>query len=320
MLRRTQLLHVLAALGAAVSAAVSVSRPALAQEGPGQKPRNVLLYVADDLGRDMAGCYGNPVVKTPGLDRLAAEGVRFTHAYCTTASCSASRSVILSGLHNHANGQYGHQHAVHHFASFPTVQSLPVLLAEAGYRTASIGKFHVAPEEVYHFQQYFKGNAPAQMAGNCRAFITESDRQPFFLYFCTSEPHRPFRREGSRPVDPKDVIVPPYLPDTAECREELAQYYGSIERGDRGLVRLIEILKETGRWDNTLVVFLSDNGAPFPGAKTTLYDPGMHLPCVVRDPWAKQRGVISDAMVTWADVAPTILDFAGATPKDYAFH
>ena len=101
------------------------------------KRPNIILIVADDHGRGDLGCYGNPVIKTPNIDRLAAEGVRFTNAFCTTASCSASRSVILSGLYNHYNGQYGHQHAYHHFISFDYVRSLPVLLSQGGYRTAA---------------------------------------------------------------------------------------------------------------------------------------------------------------------------------------
>lgn len=282
--------------------------------------KNVILYVVDDQGSTDAGCYGNPVIKTPGLDTLAAAGTRFTHGFCTTASCSASRSVILSGLHNHANGQYGHAHSYHHFISFPNIKSLPVLLADAGYRTASVGKYHVAPEEAYHFDEYLKGGSPAAMAENSRPLIADDGAKPFFLYFCTTEPHRPFRREGSDTFGPADVIVPPYLPDTPECREELAKYYGSVQRADSGLVRLIEILKETGHWDDTLVIYVSDNGIAFPGAKTTLYDPGMRLPCVARNPEISARGVVTDAMITWADLTPTILDFAGATPKNVKFH
>lgn len=301
--------------------AVSLAAPKLlfAGEKPARKP-NVVLYVVDDHGTDDAGCYGNPVIKTPGLDMLAREGTRFTHAFCTTASCSASRSVILTGLHNHAIGQYGHQHGYNHFVSFPNIKSLPVLLENAGYRTACAGKYHVAPESVYHFQRYIKGSSPVRMAQTSKAFITADDNQPFFLYFCTTEPHRPFRREGSDPVDPADVIVPPYLPDTPQCREELAQYYGSVQRADKGLVRLIEILKETGRWEDTLIIYISDNGIAFPGAKTTLYEPGMRLPCVVRNPFAKKKGVVTDVMVTWADITPTILDFAGAFPEKPQFH
>ncbi|MCP4641700.1 MAG: sulfatase [bacterium] len=293
---------------------------AFAQAARAQGKRNVLLYVVDDQGSDDAGCYGNPVIRTPGLDLLASEGTRFTNGFCTSASCSASRSVILSGLHNHANGQYGHQHSYHHFSAFPKVRSLPVLMGEAGYRTACVGKYHVAPNDVFKFQTMMKRKDPPKMAEDSRAFIADSDDRPFFLYFCTTEPHRNFNRKGSDPVDPDDVIVPPYLPDIPECREELAQYYGSVQLADKGLLDLIGILKETGHWDDTLIIYVSDNGIAFPGAKTNLYDPGMRLPCVVRDPYQDKSGTVCNAMVSWADITPTILDFADATPKDAAFH
>jgi len=303
---------------------------------------NVVLIVADDHGRGDLGCYGNRVVKTPHLDALAAEGVRFTNAFCTTASCSASRSVILSGLYNHYNGQYGHEHSYHHFRSFDHVRSLPVLLSRAGYRTARIGKYHVAPEEVYKFDVALPGNSrsPVQMADNCKDFIADGDARPFFLYFCTSDPHRgggqamgvPHQpdRFGNRDegypgieevtYDPERVVVPDFLPDIPECRAELAQYYQSVSRVDQGVGRLIGILKQTGRYDNTIVIYLSDNGIAFPGAKTTLYEPGMNLPCIVRTPWQESKGIVCDALVNYADLAPTILDWAGATPNDYEFH
>ena len=285
-------------------------------QAPTARRPNILLYVVDDQGTNDAGCYGNPVIHTPGLDLLAREGTRFTHAFCTCATCSASRSVILTGMYNHANGQYGHAHSYHHFISFPDIQTLPVMLANAGYRTTCAGKYHVAPEEAYHFGQYLKAPSPRKMADKCRPFIEAEDAGPFFLYFCTTEPHRPFRREGSKAIQPEDVIVPPYLPDIPECREELAQYYGSVERADSGLLRLIEILQDTGHWENTVIVYCSDNGIAFPGAKTTLYEPGMHLPCVVRDPAQEKRGGICNAMVNWADITPTLLDFAGAVPRE----
>ena len=301
--------------------AAALTMPHLAgAAGTARKQPNIILYVVDDQGTTDAGCYGNPRIKTPGLDELAAGGVRFTQAFCTSASCSASRSVILSGLHNHANGQYGHQHSYHHFISFDKVKSLPVLLEAAGYRTASWGKYHVAPESVYHFQQYVKGGSPAGGADKCRDLIADDGGKPFFLYFCTNEPHRPFRREGMDPVDPKDVIVPPYLPDSPECRDELAKYYMSVQRADSGLKRLIEIVKETGHWDDTVILYCSDNGIAFPGAKTNLYEAGMHLPFVLRDPRQQKRGQVTDAMISYADITPTLLDIAGALPKGYRFH
>src|SRR5690242_9066675 len=124
---------------ALVSALVGMS-PTFSQAADGRK--NIVVMVADDLGLQL-GCYGDRVIKTPDLDRLAAEGTRFPRAFCTTASCSASRSVILSGLHNHATAHYGHEHGDGHFRTYDHVRSLPVLLKEAGYRTCSIGKYHL---------------------------------------------------------------------------------------------------------------------------------------------------------------------------------
>ncbi|MGM9507663.1 sulfatase family protein [Larkinella sp. GY13] len=308
---------------------------------------NIVVIVADDHGREAVGCYGNPVIKTPHIDRLAAEGTRFTNAFCTTASCSPSRSVLLTGLHNHANGMYGLEHREHHFSSFDTVRTLPVLLEKAGYRTARIGKFHVAPERTYHFQQVLKGGgvndpvsigrSPVSMADLCYSLFSESNEKPFFLYFATDDPHRSnavsvggspvfksdqANRFGNRPggypqvhdvfYQPFQVQVPPYLPDTRASRMELAQYYESISRLDQGVERLVALLKETGQYDNTLIVYLSDNGAPFPGSKTTLYEPGMKLPLIVKLPKPQKPGFVQDAMVSWVDLTPTLLDFAGA--------
>jgi len=270
-------------------------------------------------------------VKTPALDQLARDGTRFRYAFCTSASCSASRSVILSGLQNHATGHYGHAHAEHHFSTFSSVQSLPVILTRHGYRTARIGKYHLAPEAVYHFDTALPSNAwnPVGMANEAKAFIADKSK-PFFLYFCTLTPHRSGGAIAGHPLKPnpfgnhiaypeiKDVkydetklTVPPYLPDSPACRAELAQYYQAISRTDAGLARLVEILKETGQYDNTVILFGSDNGPPWPGAKTTLYEPGMRLPLVVRSPDQTKRGVVSDAMISWVDFTPTILDIAG---------
>jgi N-sulfoglucosamine sulfohydrolase len=115
--------------------------------------RNIIFFITDDESPTL-GCYGDGTAVTPHIDALAADGTLFLNAFATTASCSASRSVVMSGLHNHRNGQYGHQHAYHKFSSWHNVVSLamPRVLANAGYRTGHIGKYHVAPEDVYHFE------------------------------------------------------------------------------------------------------------------------------------------------------------------------
>jgi N-sulfoglucosamine sulfohydrolase len=335
-------------------AGVSLFAGALGAVAQSARP-NILLIVSDDHGREALGCYGNPVVKTPNLDAIAADGTRFTEAFCTTASCSPSRSVILTGLQNHHNGMYGLQHDDHHFQSFDNLRSLPVMLAEAGYRTARIGKFHVAPESVYHFQSVLSpgaandpetiGRSPVAMAEQSRAVIEAKDARPFFLYYATDDPHRmnavlpdgkptfetypkpnsfgnrPQGYPGITPVTyrPEDVIVPSYLPDTPACRAELAEYYQSISRVDQGVGRLIALLKAAGKYDSTLIIYISDNGAPFPGSKTTLYEPGMKLPCIIRAPGRQHPGATQDAMITWADLMPTILEVAGVAPGTARF-
>lgn len=306
--------------------------------------KNIIFIITDDESPTL-GCYGDPIAVSPHVDRLAADGTRFTRAYATTASCSASRSVVMSGLHNHHNGQYGHTHDFHKFESFRNVVSmaLPRVLANAGYRTAQIGKYHVAPEEVFHFETYLPGNArnAVAMAEASRNFIAErEDKRPFFLYFATSDPHRGggtdqtysgdlkpdlfgnLPERGIRPgvdevfFDPDVVVVPPFLPDTPESRSELAQYYQSCARIDQGVGRLIEILEENDLYDKTLIVFTSDHGMAFAGAKTTIYQGGLRVPFVVRNPYEENRGVVSTAMISHVDITPSLLDFAGGLNRE----
>ncbi|MCD6350853.1 MAG: sulfatase [Armatimonadetes bacterium] len=305
------------------------------------KRPSIVLIVADDHGLD-TGAYGNPAISTPHMDELAAEGVRFTNAFCTTASCAASRSVILTGLYNHANGTYGHTHGCHHFACFEDTVTLPALLNEAGYRTARVGKKHYAPEHIFPFQAGHPdgmfGRDDVRMSEACREFIAGDG--PFFLYWCSHNPHRgggvveehPFKPDRfgnprqSYPGDTEqtfrdeDVLVPPWLPDIPEVRAELAQYYQSVARLDRGIGRLMQVLREEGKYDDTLIIYISDNGAPWPGSKTTLYEPGANLPLIVKSPLHSARGATCDGLVTWADLTPTILDFAGAYDDPEAFH
>ncbi|MCF8378994.1 MAG: sulfatase [Bacteroidales bacterium] len=306
-----------------------------------QSKPNIILIVSDDHGKDALGCYGNSVIKTPAIDDLGSDGMRFTNAFCTSASCSASRSVLLTGKFNHATGHYGHEHSYNHFSTFDTEKSLPYYLEKAGYRTARVGKYHLAPESVYHFQQVFSADLrnPVQMANVCEEFIS-ADSIPFFLYYCTGDPHRawafdnlPLRPNSFGNLEndhypgvieqyykPEEVIVPPFLPDTDECRAELAQYYQSVSRVDQGVGRLIEILNDAGLYDNTVIIYISDNGIAFPGAKTTLYEPGMSLPCIVKLAGQKDAAEVRENMFSWVDMTPTLLDLAGIFPLENTFH
>lgn len=315
-------MRIFLSLVAAVLVWVVLPGQALAQK----KARNVVLIIADDMGLD-AGCYGHKVVKTPNLDQLAKKGIRFTQAHCTTASCSASRASIFTGMFTHQNGQFGHAHLPHGFNTFPWVESLPALLRAAGHYTGLIGKFHVAPDGSYPFHELIvkgiKGNRdPAGLAKKTQLFIdnAQKQKQPFFLVVASADPHRSKDGFGNElfPDDaaevkyaPKEVVVPYYLPDQPEVRKELAEYYQAISRFDRAVGLVLEVLRETGQLDDTLILVISDNGMPFPGAKTTVYDPGVHLPLIVAAPGHKQ-GHVNNAMVSYIDLAPTILDWAGA--------
>ncbi|MBT5186915.1 MAG: sulfatase-like hydrolase/transferase, partial [Kordiimonadaceae bacterium] len=163
-------------------------------------------------------------------------------------------------------------------------------------------------------------------------------------YFATSDPHRGgrFLQDGSRAglddidtpddfgnlspgaqkieavtYDPKDVIVHDFLPDTDISRIELAEYYQAVSRMDQGFGKVIEILKEAGKYDDTLIIYMSDHGIAFPGAKTTTYDAGLNAPLIVRHPDSLNRGIANDALISWVDITPTILDFAGIDEPTY---
>jgi N-sulfoglucosamine sulfohydrolase len=289
--------------------------------------RNVVLIIADDQGLDL-GAYGNPVVRTPSLDRLAARGTLFTNAFATVSSCSPSRSVIYTGLYSHSNGMYGLAHDVHNQHLLPSVRTLPQLLKAAGYRTALVGKKHILPDDALPFDEELAPERPglrdvAFMAGEARKFLAKSVDQPFLLVVGYSDPHRAEQNFGNTRLwprieratyDPAKVIVPPHLPDLPEVRRDLADYYESISRLDSGIGLLLDAVRETEHSDDTLVIYLSDNGRPFPGGKTTLYDDGIHLPLIVSSPTQSKRGVRNNAMVSWIDIAPTILDWAGVSP------
>jgi N-sulfoglucosamine sulfohydrolase len=295
---------------------------------PARRP-NVLLMIADDLGLH-TGAYGDTTAITPNLDRLAREGVRFTNAFCTTASCSASRSVIHSGLHNHANGQYGHAHAEHNFSYLPFVRPISSLLKDTGYRTGVIGKLHVNPLDRFRWDLASEGrNRDVQsMADRARKFIHDGGGAPWFLQMGYADPHRADRGFANsiypgvvrNQFVPAKVAVPSFLPDNEATRREVAEYYEAANRLDQGIGFMLDLLRDTNQLDNTLVIFISDNGMPFPNAKTNVYDAGLRLPMLIRTPGQAKRGLVNNAMISWVDLAPTILEWAGAKLPAYPLH
>jgi N-sulfoglucosamine sulfohydrolase len=286
---------------------------------------NILLVIADDQGLD-AACYGG-AVKTPNLDRLAAAGTLFTQGYATVSSCSSSRSVLYSGLYSHSNGMYGLAHDVHNQSLLDWVVTLPKLMSAAGYATALVGKKHIRPDKALSYDAELVPERPgvrdvSALAKAVGSFIRGRDSRPFFVTVGFSDPHRAEENFGNTRAwpdvpriryRPADVVVPPHLPDLPQVRADLAEYYESISRLDRGVGLILSELESAGHTEDTVIIFLSDNGRPFPGAKTCLYDEGIHLPLIIRVPRG-ERGVRCAAMVSWVDITPTILDLAQAPP------
>jgi N-sulfoglucosamine sulfohydrolase len=300
----------------------------------GQQQPNVLFITSDDLGLQLS-CYGDKVIETPALDALAASGVQFDVAYVAQASCSPSRSAMLTGLYTHANGQYGltaTRTALHPHLHDAT---LPNILKRAGYRTGIIGKLHVAPEKSFKFDYNGGSHMDAWnaelTAERAAKFLTQSSDQPFFLMVNFTDPHAyrtldpetkergpwTFRdRVDGIPktlVEPSEKTVLPFQQiDTPEQRKRVAGYYNSVKRMDVGVGLLLENLKRSGHADNTLVIFIGDHGPPFDRGKSTTYEGGLRIPFLVRWPGVS-KPMRSSAMVTTVDVLPTILDAAGAT-------
>jgi N-sulfoglucosamine sulfohydrolase len=294
--------------------------------------KNVVLMVADDLGRQL-GCYGNKVIKTPHIDWLAAQGTRFEKGFASTASCSCSRSTLYTGLHVHQNGQYGLANRRHHFTTYDHVESSPRLMGNRDYLTAIVGKVHVGPNYVYPWDIKMESDTRdvAWVADQCASVMEQAcgeQNKPFFLTVGFIDPHRDLTRGGFGnegpfddrvkrvPYDPSDVEVPPFLSDLPGTRTELASYYESISRMDQGVGMILSHLDRLGVADDTLVIFLSDNGPPFVNSKTTLYDAGVNLPLIVRCPSMGKTDVISPNMISWVDILPTILDYTSSSDDD----
>lgn len=290
--------------------------------------RNILLMIADDLGRETTSCYGSTAVQTPNLDSLAASGTRFDLAFASTASCSGSRTTIYTGLHTHNNGCYGLSHGRHGFQTHRNIETAPQIFNDLGYRTGILGKVHVGPDSGYPWQvrEESETRNVAFIADRAEAFMQDASQngEPFFLTIGFVDPHRDIGCRGgfgnvegnydARLQDchyaPSEVEIPSWTTDLPEVRQELAEYYRSIRRMDQGVGMILQHLKDLGLEDNTMVVFMSDNGPPFINSKTTLYDAGIRLPLLVRVP-GYTPGIANSHMVSWVDILPTFLDWAG---------
>ena len=289
------------AAGAATAAASLAGATSLRAAGTPKRP-NVLLLIADDLGDGDLGCYGHPTIRTENLDRLASGGIRFTGAFVTTSSCSPSRSSMFTGRYPHATG------AEDLHVPLPADQKiLPSYLAEAGYYTANVGKLHLGENGAAQFDRV------EDKLESWRSVLKERPGdKPFFLSVGFHDPHRPYQPDTiPDPTDAAEVIVPPFLADTPETRQDLAGYYDEATRMDREIGKILAEVDSQGQTENTLVIFFSDNGMPFPRAKTSCYDSGIRIPMIVRWPGRVPAGEVSRSLISTVDLAPSVLSLLG---------
>ena len=303
-------------------AALSCQQPSKKEEAP--KQPNIVFIIADDVSWDDLASYGHPTVKTPNLDQMAAEGMRFTQAFLTTSSCSPSRTSIVSGLYPHNTDAEQ--------LSWPLPEGKKTFVQElknAGYWTGLAGKYHMGDPVRDDFDALLEMqwiDAPIgidrRLVGDgsgCDEWIKLLQQRPkdrpFFAWLASFDAHRPFYEDTDfHEYAHEDVRIPPYMPNTEKAREDFALYYEEITRMDDYIGKVMAELETQGVTDNTMIVFVSDNGRAFPRDKTTLYDGGIKTPWIVKWPGKIKAGSVNENLISSVDLAPSFLKAAGLEP------
>lgn len=286
-----------------ITAAAFAMPGVLTAEEKQNKP-NIILFISDDHGWSDSGAYGDSYVRTPNIDRLAKEGMRFTHGFAASPLCSPSRCAVETGLMPHRNG--GHKFGT---PIRTDIKTMPEYFKQMGYYTAHIGKFHHAPRERFPYDYIHKREK--QAAG----FLTAYDqRKPLFLVVCTHPPHTPWIKNTT--YDPSKIPLPPNFVDTPETRVDRANYYSDVTLMDSILGDVLDAVAKKGLGENTLFVYTADQGANWPFAKWCVYDGGLRVPLIARWPGRIAPASVTDAMTCLVDLLPTFIDAAGGkVPK-----
>jgi len=293
-----------------------------------KKPLNILLFTADDLDKNSLGCYGGKVEDiSPNIDKFAEEGLMFNHAYVNYSICAPSRGILATGLYGHNSGIMG-------FMKMSPNCKTPLIMEvvrEHGYQVGVLSKVdHSTPKEsfkwdfVYTKQQLGNGRNPDLYYKKAKDFfdMTKKAGKPFYFMVNSNDPHRPFfvpgqklkggMAEPSRIYSPEEIEVPGFLPDLPDVRKELSYYYNSAKRLDDTFGKVMQALEESGYKDNTLVIFMSDNGIALPFAKCDNYNASSRTPWIVRWPGVIKEGTVdNEHFISEVDYYPTILDALG---------
>ncbi len=278
------------------------------QTGP-----NILILMSDNHSWNHLGCYGDPVIKTPTIDGLSESGIRFTNAYCSAPSCTPARASMLTG-----QDIWRLEEGANLWGTLPAKFMVYTdMLEEAGYLVGHEGKGW-GPGD------YEAGGRSRNPAGerfnSFEEFYNEKEKgQSFCYWFSSRDPHRPYKVGGweKTGIDPGEIPVPPYLPDIEEVRKDIGDYYDEVQNFDRDVASYIQLVKEMGELENTLVIVCSDNGWQMPRGLANLYDFGTRIPLIISMPEKYKGGRVIDDFVSLNDFAPTLLELAGLPIPDY---
>ena len=286
-----------------------------------QAKPNILIVMADDCTYNDLPIYGGQNASTPNLARLASEGLVFNRAYLGSAMCQPCRAELYTGLYPMRNGC-----AWNHSASRPDVTSMPHHLKALGYRVGLAGKVHVKPAKVFPFERIggfdtscVRNPTKPHDMQSIRRFMGSNDDQPFCLVVALVEPHVPWVMGDASKYPPKKLKLPPNVADTPRTREDFSRYLAEITYMDGQVGDILGALDESGRADNTLVLFTSEQGSQFPGCKWTNWDTGLHTALIGRWPGKIAPGKRTNALVQYADVLPTIVDAAAGRVSKHEY-
>jgi len=287
------------------------TRKARAQSLPLVRP-NILWLISEDTSPDI-GCYGNTLVRTPNIDRLAAEGAKFTNAFVTAPVCSASRSCFMTGMYQTSIGAHNHRsHRNDGYALPAPVAVITEYFRRAGYLTSNCAglSYKRAGKTDWNF-------APAGPAFDGTDWSERRPGQPFFAQINFNMTHREFKRDKNNPVDPAKVELPPYYPDHPVTRRDWADYLEAMQVLDTEIGVVLQWLQKERELDNTIILYFGDNGRPHVRGKQWLYEGGIRVPMIVRWPGVIKPGTVVDDLVSTVDFAPTFLTAAGIEPPEH---
>ena len=278
-----------------------------------QTSPNILILMSDNHSWNHLGCYGDPVIKTPTIDQLSESGIRFTNAYCSAPSCTPARASMLTG-----QDIWRLEEGANLWGTLPgKFKVYTDMLEEAGYLVGYEGKGW-GPGD------YEAGGRTRNPAGerfnSFEEFYNEKEKgHPFCYWYSSRDPHRPYKAGGweKSGIDPGDIVVPPYLPDTEDIKMDIGDYYAEIQNFDRDVASYIQLVKEMGQLENTLVIVCSDNGWQMPRGLANLYDFGTRIPLIISMPEKYTGGRVIEDFVSLNDFAPTFLELAGLPIPDF---